>query len=183
VFDVATGRQERVLRDNDISQVAFSPDGSIIAAAVGLRSNNTGKVDFWDTAEWRQRGSLTVPYVPAGVVFVNGGSSFATMSFPAGTASEPPTRVDLWDTRTLQPIGEPLTVPTTAAFLLLANGPGTKVTVGSHSGVLTALDVNLNAWQAAACRIAGRNLTRAEWAHYLTGQPYHVTCPQWPAGR
>ena len=33
-----------------------------------------------------------------------------------------------------------------------------------------------------ACDIAGRNLTRAEWAQYLPGEPYHATCKQWPAG-
>jgi hypothetical protein len=34
----------------------------------------------------------------------------------------------------------------------------------------------------AACAIAGRNLTRAEWATYLPDQPYSRTCPGYPAG-
>jgi WD40 repeat protein len=38
-------------------------------------------------------------------------------------------------------------------------------------------------WVVAACRAAGRNLTRAEWTD-LVGRdaPYHQTCSQWPAG-
>jgi WD40 repeat protein len=35
---------------------------------------------------------------------------------------------------------------------------------------------------AAACELAGRNLTRAEWATYLPDQPYHRSCPDYPAG-
>ena len=34
----------------------------------------------------------------------------------------------------------------------------------------------------AACRLAGRNLTRAEWATYMGGESYRRTCPQYPAG-
>ncbi len=33
-----------------------------------------------------------------------------------------------------------------------------------------------------ACEIAGRNFTQAEWQEYFSGEPYHITCPQWPAG-
>lgn len=37
-------------------------------------------------------------------------------------------------------------------------------------------------WTAAACRLAGRNLTQAEWDQYLgTLGPYRPTCAQFPA--
>jgi hypothetical protein len=33
----------------------------------------------------------------------------------------------------------------------------------------------------AACRIAGRNLSRTEWDTYIGDlAPYHATCPQYP---
>jgi hypothetical protein len=32
----------------------------------------------------------------------------------------------------------------------------------------------------AACELAGRNLTRGEWATYLGDEPYRATCPQFP---
>jgi len=34
--------------------------------------------------------------------------------------------------------------------------------------------------QKKACKIAGRNLTRAEWKKFLPGESYQGTCPQWP---
>jgi DNA-binding SARP family transcriptional activator/outer membrane protein assembly factor BamB len=34
----------------------------------------------------------------------------------------------------------------------------------------------------AACRLAGRNLTRSEWSTYMMDQPYRRTCPEYPAG-
>jgi hypothetical protein len=37
-------------------------------------------------------------------------------------------------------------------------------------------------WVTTACRIAGRNLTQAEWHQYLPDRPYQRTCSQWPSG-
>jgi hypothetical protein len=88
--------------------------------------------------------------------------------------------VDLWDTATLQPVGERLIVPTQDTMLARANAHGTKIAVGSNSGIVMVVDVDPKSWQRTACRIAGRNLTRGEWTHYLPGRPYHATCAQWP---
>jgi WD40 repeat protein len=35
---------------------------------------------------------------------------------------------------------------------------------------------------AAACQLAGRNMTRAEWATYMPDQAYRRTCPAYAAG-
>jgi WD40 repeat protein len=35
----------------------------------------------------------------------------------------------------------------------------------------------------AACHLAGRNLTRAEWQTYFGDEPYRLTCPEFPASR
>ena len=35
---------------------------------------------------------------------------------------------------------------------------------------------------AAACTVAGRNLTRTEWATYLGEERYRRTCPAYPEG-
>jgi WD40 repeat protein len=42
------------------------------------------------------------------------------------------------------------------------------------------LELDPNAWERDACRIANRNLTRAEFAQYLPGNGYHKTCPDLP---
>jgi hypothetical protein len=35
----------------------------------------------------------------------------------------------------------------------------------------------LNTWEQFACRVAGRNLTRAEWHDVLPNRAYRPTCP------
>ena len=38
-------------------------------------------------------------------------------------------------------------------------------------------------WVSAACGVAGRNLTRDEWATHIGDlSPYRPTCPQFPSG-
>ncbi len=42
-------------------------------------------------------------------------------------------------------------------------------------------DLDPDHWEIAACRIAGRNLTRAEWADNIGDlAPYRATCPELP---
>ena len=150
---------------------------AILAAAIG-QSNITGEVVLWDTTTWHRRATLTLPYSPAGLAFINGGARFATPSILPAIG-----RIDLWDTATLQPVGEPLTAPTTESLFAIADARGTKIAIGSYSGITTVLDVDPRSWQRAACRLAGRNLTRTEWRQYVHGQAYRKTCPHWPAGR
>jgi hypothetical protein len=58
---------------------------------------------------------------------------------------------------------------------------GAAVAVNGPFGVLE-WTLDPEALAAAACELAGRNLTRAEWATYLPDQPYRRTCPDYPAG-
>jgi hypothetical protein len=37
--------------------------------------------------------------------------------------------------------------------------------------------MNVNTWVQLACRVAGRNLTRAEWHDVLPNRAYRPTCP------
>lgn len=46
-----------------------------------------------------------------------------------------------------------------------------------------AWNLDMDEWPAIACRAAGRNLTQAEWDQFgPKGEPYHATCPNYPAG-
>ena len=138
-------------------------------------------MDFWDTATGSQRATLTTPYPPIGVAYVSGGSRLVTtrpLVDPITTVG----RVDVWDTASLQPVGDPVLVPG-GANLVDPDRPGGQrfVTGATSSGETLVWDVDPADWEAAACRIAGRNLTAAEWSQYLPGRPYQVTCPHWPA--
>jgi hypothetical protein len=92
----------------------------------------------------------------------------------------------LWDVATGLPIGPPLNSQFAATFgvdfspdgsLLATSGKG----VGT-AGTVRLWDMDPEAWRARACAIAGRNLTRAEWARYLPDVKYEATCERWPAG-
>jgi hypothetical protein len=84
--------------------------------------------------------------------------------------------VKLWDTHTLQQLGaafpgEPgqwanaqFTPDGSQLVTLYSNGRG-AVWPGS-----------VEAWEAQACRVAGRNLTREEWRRFVPGRSYSKVC-------
>jgi hypothetical protein len=94
-----------------------------------------------------------------------------------------PALVEVWDSATLVRIGEQLSVTGDAAFLTVDRPGGYRVVTGTTNAAGTPVIIDLDPahWEATACHIAGRNLTRAEWAQYLPGRPYRATCPQWPS--
>jgi hypothetical protein len=59
---------------------------------------------------------------------------------------------------------------------------GRAVLANGRLGVVE-WDLDPDRMAEAACELAGRNLSRAEWRTYLGDQPYRRTCPQFPAGR
>ncbi len=50
------------------------------------------------------------------------------------------------------------------------------------TGDVLEWDPRPDSWEAYACKVAGRNLTKAEWADLFPGEAYRVTCPDFPAG-
>lgn len=97
-----------------------------------------------------------------------------------------------WDVATGAPIGEPIIVSAEA----LATSKATNyvdylaVNLDMTARLFTVVgaegprqwNFDFATWPVIACARAGRNLTRADWrAGMPTGEPYHVTCPQYPA--
>ncbi|MFQ5799364.1 MAG: WD40 repeat domain-containing protein, partial [Bacteroidota bacterium] len=63
----------------------------------------------------------------------------------------------------------------------VAFSPNSKTLAsGSDDGTILLWDVSLESWQARACSIANRNLTRAEWQQFLGDESYRKTCPDLP---
>ena len=116
---------------------------------------------LYDTTTWRHQ-TLALTYDPHGIAFIHNGARFVTLSY-LDTGG----RVDLWDTATLQPVGEPLTLTTDDNYSAEANERGTKVVFGSFQGVTPVLYVSPTSWQRTACRLAGRNLTRCRMGAVL----------------
>ena len=161
---------------------AFSPDSKEFAVSVIDLAGPNGRVMAWDTATWARRATLQLPYNPAGVAFVARGAWLATAQVATADLPEVPSRVDLWDAVTLQPIGDAIKVTGDAGLLATDRPGGYRFASGSTSPLGTPMvwDIDPAHWDAMACRIAGRNLTHAEWNQYIPGRPYQTTCPQWP---
>ena len=50
------------------------------------------------------------------------------------------------------------------------------------TGQILEWDPRPDTGEAFACKVAGHNLTQAEWADLFPKQPYRVTCPEFQAG-
>ena len=91
--------------------------------------------------------------------------------------------VYLWDMQNLK--GAPLLLHGYGRdTVTLAFSPDEQwlATIGKENSV-RLWQMNLISLADLACKYAGRNLTQAEWSQYYFEEPYHVTCPQWPAGQ
>jgi hypothetical protein len=51
------------------------------------------------------------------------------------------------------------------------------VDVTYTDGTMLRWDIRPSDWRARACAVAGRNLTRDEWARFLPERPYGTVCP------
>ena len=54
---------------------------------------------------------------------------------------------------------------------------GKQIVATSWDGTGMDWNVDPQAWAMQACRIANRNLTRAEWRDFLPGRSYRAVCP------
>jgi len=177
VFDTATGRRISVLKTKDdfINTISFSPDGRTLAAmtARGI----TGAVDFFDVATGHRRARLPLPFRGGYVAYGRGGTRIAIFStLRLATPSDPgASSLQLWDTASLQPVGDAISLPTDAGRVV-ANRDGRRLANGGARGFAVLWDLDPSRWEAMACRIANRSLTRAEWDRYLPNRAYHPAC-------
>jgi class 3 adenylate cyclase/WD40 repeat protein len=176
VFDTATGRRVSVLKTTNgiIGPASFSPDDRTLA--VGIATGTTGGVDFFDVATSSRRARLALPSPPQGVAYGRGGTRIATITgVRAPTPPDPgASSLELWDPVSLQPVGDPLPIPT-AAYDIVAS-PDSRRIVSGGDGIAVVWDIDPSRWEHTACRIANRALTHAEWDRYLPNRAYRPAC-------
>jgi DNA-binding SARP family transcriptional activator/WD40 repeat protein len=172
-------RWTRIVYGLRLNQAAISPDGNTIAVNSGDDEN--GELTLYRSTTGEQINAVPTAS-DGGVAYLHGGAWLIATSGTSNPGAQ------LYDARTLQPIGIPF--PTTF-HVFQSDCCSTKRYVGADRagtmfsaaaiGDQTVWDANPAHWQTVACQIAGRNLTRAEWHEYLPDRPYRATCPQWPS--
>jgi WD40 repeat protein len=82
--------------------------------------------------------------------------------------------VSLFDGGSLEPLGDPIPAPGANAVAFSPEG-GVLAALGA-GGDVVVIATDRDVWQRSACEIAGRQLTRAEWEHFLPGMAYEPSC-------
>jgi len=153
---------------------ALSPDGTKVATAdlegyLRVRDAATGEpvlppirasATYLDSVDWNSSGSR----------LVTGGID--------GT-------VRLFDASTGRQIGSSLPVPGanlgngSLGYLYASFSPdGRTIVVTDTTGRVWLYPATTAGWVRYACRLANRELTRAEWSTFVPGHPYQQICPR-----
>ena len=94
--------------------------------------------------------------------------------------------VTLYDVATGVRLGASIVVAEAQENLISLSPHGDRLAIGGGKDEAGVQIWNLDPahWVAAACRLAGRNLTRDEWATNIGNlAPYRATCPAFPLDR
>jgi len=143
--------------------VAFSPDGSRLASA-----GADAEIRFWAVAS----GSALENPVTGFTSWVNDIAFSPDGETIASAADE---GLQLWDARTGQPRGKRLGGGT--RFLGVAFGPDGLTLASADNNATSLWDLRAESLISEACRIANRNLSRAEWNRFFGADVgYASTC-------
>jgi hypothetical protein len=193
-FDADAG--DAVLDPIRANRVEVSPDGSVLVTATAegdltLRDPETGRPTAPEItgASGRPNNIVLSDDNTRMLVATRNDAAWWQRGFTADTEYAPeairlPTDVHVYDVDSARQIGRTLrlALPENAPYLAATLRPdGRQLAVATEHGV-QLWDLDPGAWRDAACRLAGRNLSRDEWDRYMPrGASYRVTCPQWPA--
>ena len=169
VFDVAKQSEVSQFRAGTLSlSVRFSPDGRLVA--VGDLSDS---VVFFDPRTGERVGQP----------LVGGGGAVNSLDFdPTGrtlvTGSQDG-KLRLWDVASRKLIGGPLrgasSSDTSTAAVFFPDGR--QVLGVFPTGEAVVWSVAPADWTVAACRVANRELSHAEWQTFLPARGYRRVCP------
>jgi WD40 repeat protein len=164
VWNVRTHVLERSIVHHDaLISIRLSPDGRQIATG-----DLKGNLDLWDVASGAHLGTLGGQngYVGS-VTWSPDGRDLMTTSTDG--------KFRIWDVATRKLVGAPLPGDAVGGWgTYFPNGKEIVAAFGTGKGVVWNVDPA--AWNRAACRIAHRNLTRAEWHQFLPERRYASVC-------
>ena len=170
----------KVLRTMDLSKLSsggitalgFRPDGTL------LTGTWSGIVQHWDLDDGKQLGHpVLVESSPvSSIALAPHRQEFAVTG--GGSSGG----VKLWDDASLQQFGATFPGGTGTWGNAIYTPDGSDVVVAYSDGSAAVWPVTVRAWLDHACAVAGRNLTREEWARFVPHRDYERTCPSYPAG-
>jgi WD40 repeat protein len=173
VLDTTTWEQRPSgLGAGEVTASAFSPDGRhLVTVDLGGDLTLRDPETFTPIRVFQGESGAANPFTWLNLAFSDDGRYLVSAHDGRGR---------LWDVEHGTLVGGPVDS-------LEATAP--SAVPGAHAGFVTAAPRSVqywrfdpDSWPATACRLAGRNLTRAEWEQFgPRDQPYHATCPQWPA--
>jgi WD40 repeat protein len=154
-----------------VSGVAFSPDGKTLAS-----SSFDGTVRLRDPTTGATQGKPLKGHtdIVADLAFSPDGKLLATAGFDRS--------VRLWESggKSLGPLVGHRRQVWDVAF----SPDSRRLASASEDHTVRIWNLAVDAWVAAACKIANRNLSRLEWDRYIGLETdYERTCPNFPAGR
>ncbi|MDX6324969.1 MAG: hypothetical protein QOK15_1323 [Nocardioidaceae bacterium] len=146
----------------------FSPDGSVVATAdaTGDMRLLDGRSLTWVSPDSGAAWGYDRDYAPDG----------------SQVAAVRADRISLWDGRTGAYVAS-VPLPADAGPVSIAyREDSSGLVIAAADGRTWTTDTRTDTWTERACAIAGRNLTRAEWAQFFPSRAYHATCPRWRSG-
>jgi WD40 repeat protein len=146
----------------DVGAAAYSPDGARLAV-----TTSDGSVGLWDVehGDWIAPPNDAEPFSGFAVSFSADGREFAI----PGSG-----RVGRWDGLT----GDFLGAVTVGVDATPGYSPdGTRLLMAGADDRVYSWDLDPESWVAAACRMAGRDLTAQEWEAQMPDRPQEELCP------
>jgi WD40 repeat protein/DNA-binding SARP family transcriptional activator len=169
VREAGTGRLVKRLPNADVEDfarsVAFSPDGKLLFIGQWY-----GDGHLFSTATWKPVGQALEGHT-ARITYAEFTPDSRTLVTAAGDGT-----VKLWDVKTQKPIGSPIELAQNTFASAALSPDGSRLFAVSTRGKGISFDTSPDAWKRHACRVAGRELTPAEWADALPTRPYQAVC-------
>lgn len=166
IVNASTGAVERSVRPiGDVIALAFSPDRQLETGSY------SGIVQSWDVDNGKEIGRplLADPAPVASLAFEPGTDIFATGGGSGGF-------VNLWDAKTLTPIGSAFPGSPGKWANEAFTPDGLHLVTIYDDGRGAVWPVTLAAWKAQACKVAGRNFTPEEWSRFVGSRSYSKVC-------